>query len=183
MFTLRTLAATVALTLAPAALADTPVATEDSTKISAAPPPDAAILKRNMHGFRAGYMYAPNAPDYSDRVKSPHMFVIGYEFTQRLTGGDWLNVITVENVMISGLNQSLIVPTANALVGFEVNQAFQVGVGANLNPFDPNGKMAHMMIAGGATPRAGAFSVPIHLFYVPDVDGDYRFGVTTGVNW
>ena len=146
-------------------------------------PSDTIIEKRNLHGFRLGYSYAPEAPTYSDRVKSPHMFVIGYEFTQRLTGGDWLNVVTVENLMLSGLNQSLIVPTVNVLVGFEINNAVQLGVGPNINLFDPNDKILHMVVAGGFAKNAGAFNVPIHAFYIPDIDGDYRVGLTTGVNW
>jgi hypothetical protein len=157
------------------AFADTPI--ED------APPPLGTIYKRNLHGFRVGYSYAPEAPGYSDRVKSPHLFVMGYEFTQRLAGGDWLNVIAVENVLLSGLNQSLFIPTFNAIVGFEANEAFQAGVGVNVNVFDPNEKYVHMVMAGGFTADAGNFGVPIHFYYVPDVDGDYRMGISTGVNW
>jgi hypothetical protein len=35
----------------------------------------------------------------------------------------------------------------------------------------------------GYTADAGIFSVPVHLSYIPDVDGFYRMAVTTGVNW
>lgn len=157
------------------ALADTP--------IEQAPPPEAPILKRSLHGFRVGWTYAPEAPKYSQDIVSPHLFVMGYEFTQRLAGGDWLNVIAVENVLLSGLNQSLFIPTFNAMVGFEVNEAFQAGVGLNVNIFDPNEKYVHMVAGAGFTADAGAFGVPLHVYWVPDVDGDYRVGVSTGVNW
>lgn len=144
---------------------------------------DAIIYKKNMHGFRLGYGYANNAEKTSAKVQSPHMFVMGYEFTQRLTGGEWLNVIAVENVSLSGINQSLFIPTANVLVGFELNRMAQIGVGPNISPFDPSGKYIHMVAAGGFTANAGSFNVPIHAYYIPDVDGDWRTGVTTGVNW
>ena len=143
---------------------------------------DAVILKRNLHGFRVGYAYANNA-DANRHVSTPHMFVMGYELTQRLTGGDWLNVIAVENVSLSGINQSLFLPSANLLVGFEFNEMAQLGVGPNINPFDPNEKYIHMVAAGGFTANAGDFNVPIHAYYIPDVDDDWRVGVTTGVNW
>ena len=157
------------------ALADAPVET--------APPPEGAIQARQFHGFRVGYAYSPLAPTYSDRVRSPHMFVMGYEFTQRLAGGDWLNVIAVENIMLTGLNQSLVIPTVNGLLGFELNETLQLGTGINVNMFDPNEKYLHMIVAGGITADAGLFKIPLHIYGVPDVDGDYRIGLTTGVNW
>ena len=33
------------------------------------------------------------------------------------------------------------------------------------------------------TPRVGSFYVPLHAFFIPDVDGLHRTGVTTGVTW
>jgi hypothetical protein len=29
----------------------------------------------------------------------------------------------------------------------------------------------------------GSFYVPLHAFFIPDVDGLHRTGVTTGVTW
>jgi hypothetical protein len=40
-----------------------------------------------------------------------------------------------------------------------------------------------VVFAGGWTPVIGSFYVPVHAFYVPDVDGNWRTGVTLGVNW
>ena len=78
-----------------------------------------------LHGFRVGYAYYNNV----SMLKSPHLLVMGYEGTQRIHGGDWLNVITVQNFSVTGLEQSLIIPTVNLLVGFEANERLQMGVG------------------------------------------------------
>jgi hypothetical protein len=139
-------------------------------------------FKRYYHGFRLGYTYV-NGLDSDSPLKSPHLFVIGYEATQRIEGGDWLNVIVVENVSIAGLNQSLFIPSANGLVGFEIANQIQIGTGLNFNPFDPSGKIVHQIIAAGWTPEVGKMNVPVHFTVIPDADGDWRIGSTVGVNW
>lgn len=153
-----------------------------AAKVVEEPDDNQIIYKKNLHGFRLGYAYA-NGSELHPKVKTPHMFVMGYEFTQRLAGGEWLTVIAVENISLSGINQSLFIPTANVLVGFELNKMAQIGVGPNISPFDVNEKYVHMVAAGGFTANAGSFNVPIHAYYIPDVDGDWRAGLTTGVNW
>jgi hypothetical protein len=150
--------------------------------------------KRFLHGFRLGYAYVfninkpmnsqdPSSPTLSQKygIREPHEFLIGYETTFRLVGHDWLNVLFVNNAMISGLEQSKLFPSLNSLIGFELGNAFQLGVGVNLMPMPE--KPAHMIVAGGWTPRVGDFYTPIHAFFVPDVDGQSRMGVTFGVNW
>ncbi len=145
---------------------------------------DTAALppSRHMHGFRVGYSYI-NGGETHERLVSPHLFVMGYEATQRISGGEWLNVITVQNVMVGGINQSVFIPTGNFLLGFEMNERFQIGVGPNFSPFSDADDMIHMIGAVGYTPQAGDFNVPVHASFIPDVDGNYRISVTTGVNW
>ena len=147
-----------------------------------------------LHGFRLGYLYVmnsdtpldstdPESPTFAEQydLRSPHQFVVGYEVTWRMAGHDWLNVLLVGNVLVSGLEQSRFFPTANGLLGFEFAEAFQVGVGVNFAP--TRIKPAHMLLAAGWTPRIGNFYVPLHVFFVPDVDGQHRTGITLGVNW
>ena len=176
------------------ASASPPLAVEAPTveeeKADAASQPRA---QRTLHGFRLGYMFVndfdrrldPDDPESSlaERVdmKSPHLFLLGYEVTRRLIGHSWLNIILVGNVMVGGLEQSKFYPSANALIGFEFDESFQIGVGPNLTP-DPD-KVAHILFAGGWTPTVGSFHVPVHGFYIPDVDGIWRAGMTLGVNW
>ena len=135
-------------------------------------------------GLRFGYNYMNNATD-SEKLKSPHMFAIGFEAQQTLAGGSWLDLLFIQNVIISGLEQSVLAPSANVLVGFEIIDALQIGVGANLSPGDPSGEnnFVHLVTGIGWTQGAGTFSVPVHLVYVPDINGYWRLAATTGVNW
>jgi hypothetical protein len=137
---------------------------------------------RYMHGFRIGYSYI-NGGEQHERLSTPHLFVMGYEATQRISGGEWLNIITVQNFMVGGMNQSVFIPTANFLLGFEMNEQFQIGVGPNFSPFSDPSEMIHMIGAVGYTPKVGDFNVPLHVSYIPDVDGNFRVAATTGVNW
>jgi hypothetical protein len=156
------------------------------------------VSRRVLHGFRLGYLHLMNydKPLPSDDsecldcqksvkerygLRSPHQFLIGYEIMGRMVGHDWLNVLIVGNVMASGIEQSKFLPSANFLIGFEFDESFQVGVGPNLTL--EREKPAHMVIAGGWTPVVGSFHVPVHGFFIPDVDQNHRFGMTVGVNW
>ena len=102
-----------------------------------------------------------------------------------MAGGDWLDILFIQNITISGLEQSLVIPSANLLVGFEINKAFQLGVGANLAPVDPADEenYIHLVTAIGWTQEAGSLSVPLHLVFIPDVNDYWRCALTTGVNW
>ena len=135
-------------------------------------------------GLRFGYTYA-NKADQSERLASPHMFAMGFELQQTMAGGDWLDILFIQNATISGLEQSLIIPSANVLVGFEINNALQLAVGANVAPVDPadEGNYVHLVSAIGWTQQAGSLSVPLHLVLIPDVNNYWRCAVTTGVNW
>lgn len=159
-------------------------------EIKAPPPPDA---ERLLHGFRLGYMFVNDYDRPIDKddpgsslkeqldMKSPHLFVIGYEVMRRMVGHSWLNVILVGNAMVAGLEQSKFYPSANFLIGFEIDRSFQIGVGPNLTP--TRDKAAHVIFAAGWTPLVGRIYLPVHAFYVPDVDGNFRTGMTVGVNW
>jgi hypothetical protein len=154
-----------------------------------APEPDDTIF---LHGFRLGYLYIfgldtpvseENTQPYGERygIRSPHSFMLGYELAWRLIGHDWLNMLLIGNIMIAGLEQSRFFPSGNFLLGFEIAEAIQFGVGVSLTPTkdDP----AHMIFAAGWTPRVGSFYVPVHFFFVPDIEGHHKLGATVGVNF
>jgi len=145
------------------------------------PPGDDWTIRK---GMRFGYNYAHKA-DESARLESPHMFAMGFEMQETMAGGDWLDLLFIQNITVSGLEQSVLVPSGNVLVGFEVNDALQLGVGANVTIYDPSGEdhFFHLVSAIGWTQAAGEFSVPLHVVFIPDVNNYYRFAVTTGVNW
>ncbi|MGE5182487.1 MAG: hypothetical protein ACM31C_10515 [Acidobacteriota bacterium] len=168
--------------------------------------------QRFTSGFRLGYMYLANF-DAQNRdtgemnadgthkmtslkdefgLKSPNMFVIGYEGFYRIVGHSWLNVLMVGNVSVAGLDQSKFIPTANGLLGFEIQRSFELGVGVNLLP--DSKAPSHMIMAAGWTPKVGSIQTPIHAFFVPDTAGtdpntgkqlpsNWRAGATIGMNW
>jgi hypothetical protein len=198
-------ASAAAATLAPthAAYADPPLPSPSppqpqpqpqnvATDTPATAPVPAHPEERLLHGFRLGYGYVMNfdkpakafdGQSLADKtgMRSPSHLLLGYEVMGRLAGHSWLNVILVGNVVIAGLEQSKFFPTANGLLGFEFDDSFQVGVGPSLQPLE--GSYAHAIFAAGWTPRVGSFYVPVHAFFIPDVDGVNRMGVTTGVTW
>jgi hypothetical protein len=155
-----------------------------------------------LHGFRIGYSHTFNydkplaqfgaggdcaAPgacvSLKDKIglKAPDHLLLGYEVIYRVVGQSWLNVLLVGNANIAGLEQSKALPTGNLLIGFEFNNAFQLGVGANLAPL--KGAEAHAIVAAGWTPKVGTLYTPLHVFFIPDADGVHRMGVTTGVTF
>ena len=107
--------------------------------------------------------------------------ILGYEAMYRIVGHSWLNVILVGNLSIAGLEQSRFIPTASGLIGAEINQSFQLGVGVNLTPDEQ--APSHMIAAAGWTPKVGSIYTPVHVFFVPDPAGNHRSGVTVGVTW
>ncbi len=145
-----------------------------------------------LHGFRLGYMYIfnTNTPategayeSFAKRygLRSSNSFVFGYEATWRMVGHDILNVLMIGNVMIAGVEQSRAILSANLLLGFEVAEQLQVGLGASFVPSQD--EAAHMIIAAGWTPKVGSFYLPLHGFIIPDVNGHHRAGLTIGVNF
>ncbi len=146
---------------------------------------------RLLQGIRIGYNYISNfekptregGMSLKDELglKTPHTMILGYEAMYRIVSHSWLNVIVVGNVSVAGLEQSKFIPTASGLIGAELSQSFQVGVGVNLTP-DPQAP-SHMIAAAGWTPRVGSINVPVHFFFVPDTEGNHRTGTTVGVSW
>ena len=110
---------------------------------------------------------------------------MGFELQQCMPGGDWLDVLFIQNVSVTGLDQSVVSPSARVLVGFEIDKSIQLAVGPQLSFHDPSGedKYIHLTAAVGYTMDAGVFSVPVHLSFVPDVNNYWATAVTTGVNW
>lgn len=159
--------------------------------------------QRFLHGIRIGWTYIMNF-DVKNRtnedednptmqsvkekygLKTPNMMLIGYEGMYRIVGHSWLNVVMVGNVTVAGLEQSKFIPAASGLIGAELNESFQIGVGVNVTP-DPDAP-THAIIAAGWTPRVGSIHTPVHFFFVPEPStngqkGNHRMGATIGVTW
>jgi hypothetical protein len=123
--------------------------------------------------------------DPDAKLRTPGMFAMGFELQQTREGGSWLDMLFVQNVTLSGLDQSIAAPSASLLVGFEIQKQLQMAIGPNLSAVDPAGEenYFHLATAVGYTVAAGDFSVPFHVVYIPDVQGHFRVAATTGVNW
>jgi len=135
-------------------------------------------------GMRFGYAYINNG-ERSEYLTNPSMFTIGFETQQTMKGGEWLDILFIQNITVGGLEQSVLVPSVNMIAGFEINNRLQLGVGANGTLADPSGEKnyLHLVTAVGWTQPAGHFSVPIHVVFIPDVNDYWRVAATTGVNW
>ena len=95
-------------------------------------------------GLRFGYVYAnksdqPDADGEESKLESPHMFTMGFELQQCMPGGKWLDVLFIQNVSVTGLDQSVISPSARVLVGFEIDKSVQLAVGPPLLRFSHPG--------------------------------------------
>lgn len=185
-----------ATTTAPATAQSSLKMTYEETRVakeSLAPkPPESPDDYSLLHGFRIGFGYVmnydKNVPALDGHslkdeagLRAPSHFLIGYEVLYRVVGHSWLNVLLMANGMVAGLEQSKVLPSGNLLIGAELKNSFQIGVGANLSPL--KGSEAHTIIAAGWTPRVGTIYTPVHVFFIPDVDGVHRMGVTTGVTF
>ena len=147
--------------------------------------------RRLLHGFRIGYNFIANydKPTRENemsiqgefKLKTPHSMILGYETFYRIVGHSWLNVVMVGNISVAGLEQSKFIPSASGLIGAEINQSFQLGLGVNLTP-DPQSP-THMIAAIGWTPKAGSIYTPLHFYFMPDTEGNHRAGATVGVTW
>jgi len=145
-----------------------------------APPASANGNTGNVrHGVRVGYVYANGAEKAG--LDEPHLFALGWEAAFRLSGNGDLDFLLVPNLMFLGMNQGIVIPSANLLVGFAVQDMIEAGAGVNLTLGTE--QPLHMIMAVGFTPKVADLQVPFTLSYVPDVDGNWRMGLTTGVNW
>lgn len=142
--------------------------------------PDTAAQAPKLfrHGFRLGYAYLHNADDLGIRSD---LFVFGYEANQKVVGGEWLDVVLVENVVLAGVNQGYAIPSANLIIGVEIADQVQIGTGLNLSGLSENSPLSQV-IAVGYMPSVGRLQVPLHLSFIPD-DKHWRIAATTGVNW
>jgi len=155
------------------------------------PPPERTGRFRLVpfHGLRVGYAYVNTpaavlaAANAAGVEVNPNYLLLGYELNQRLDGGGWLNLLLIENVLVAGLNQSVVRPQVNVLTAVDIRNFLEIGVGADWGPSDPQGRPWHMITGIGITPEVGNVNWPIHAIYMPDVDGYWRVGLTSGINW
>ncbi len=99
----------------------------------------------------------------------------GWQFEKQFLGSQGTLVAISELVLlIGGLDQGLVLPSASWLVGLRSPAGTEFGVGPNLTPTG-----VALAIAGGVTIRNDAINIPITAAVVPSASG-IRVSLLTG---
>ena len=143
------------------------------------PPPISPPI--SLSGPRVGFTVLSDGivdklGDYGLRIR-PFVTQFGWQFEKRFYGGDnGLSAVTECVVLAGGLEQGVVLPSLNWLVGLRTSQGVEFGVGPNLTPVG-----TALAFAAGATFRSGALNFPVNLAVVPSKSG-VRVSVLAGFN-
>jgi hypothetical protein len=114
--------------------------------------------------------------DYDTHVGSV-VTQFGWQLEKRLYSGEGsLTAVTEWVFLVGGVEQGVVLPSVNWLVGLRTKAGTEFGVGPN---FSPAGTA--LVIAVGRTFRAGALNFPLNLAIVPSKSG-VRVSVLCGFN-
>jgi hypothetical protein len=117
-----------------------------------------------------------------DTLKQRDIFVghaisqFGCQFEQQFynMGGDGPTVLNEWVILAGGLDQGVVLPSANWLVGLRTHDGAEFGVGPNITPAG-----VALAIAAGVTFRAGVLNIPMNFAVVPSKNG-MRVSMLTG---
>src|SRR6185503_7620636 len=88
----------------------------------------------------------------------PMVSQFGWQIEKRLyTNTDGLTALTEFVPLISGLEQGVVLPSLNWLVGVRSPAGVEFGIGPNITPVGVG-----LVIAGGVTVRSGAMNIPLN---------------------
>jgi len=135
----------------------------------------------NLSGPRLGVTSLSNG--VVDAIKKdtgaevgPMISQFGWQFEKRFYGGkDGLSAITEFVVLAGGLEQNVILPSVNWLVGVRTREGFEFGAGPNITPIGTS-----MVYAVGATIPSGALNFPVNVAIAPTSAG-VRVSLLTGI--
>jgi hypothetical protein len=134
----------------------------------------------NLSGPRIGFTVLSNG--VVDKLKEeeidvrPMITQFGWQFEKRFYGGkDGLSAITEVVVLAGGLEQSVLLPSLNWLVGLRTKDGFEFGVGPNVTPVG-----TAMVYAAGVTIRSAALNFPVNVAVAPTRSG-VRVSLLTGI--
>jgi hypothetical protein len=107
----------------------------------------------------------------------PLVTQFGWQFEKRLyTNGDGLTALTEFVPLISGLEQGVVLPSLNWLVGVRGPSGLEFGIGPNITPIGVG-----LVVAGGVTVRSGALNIPLNFAITSSKSGS-RVSIMTGFN-
>jgi len=146
---------------------------------------ETAIIKPlRLSGPRVGVTYAPSltSSNYGDSFgdssftfNSPFISQFGWQFEWKYfeTMGGSAGLFEIIP-LIGGLEQGIIVPSMNLLVGYRDAGGFELGAGPNLNLISPG-----FVVAVGYTIQSKHMNFPINFAVTPNRDGT-RFSLLFG---
>ncbi len=115
--------------------------------------------------------------DAHDIAVGPVITQFGWQFEKRIYANrNGLTTLTEGVILVGGLEQGVVLPSLNWLVGVRTGGGAEFGFGPNITPLGVG-----LVIAAGATFRAGALNVPVNLAVVPSKSG-VRVSFLTGFN-
>ena len=142
-------------------------------------PPPPLTKTINLGGPRVGFTSL--SPGVIEKLNEnnfqvrPLMTQFGWQFEKQFySKGSGLSALNEWVVLIGGLEQGLVVPSVNWIVGLRTKEGAEFGVGPNLTPAG-----AALAVAAGVTFRTGALNIPMNVAMVPSKDG-VRLSVLTG---
>lgn len=101
----------------------------------------------------------------------------GWQFEKEFYAkGSGLAAVNEWVVLVGGLEQGRVLPSASWLVGLRTREGVEFGIGPNVTPVG-----VALVVAAGVTMRAGSFNVPLNVAVVPSKAGS-RVSVLTGFN-
>ena len=105
----------------------------------------------------------------------PVVTQFGWQFEKQFYSGEHGPTAVTECVLLlGGLEQGVVLPSLNWLVGIRTKSGAEFGVGPNLTPVG-----VALAVAAGVTFRAGVLNVPMNLAVVPSKSG-VRVSVLSG---
>jgi hypothetical protein len=107
----------------------------------------------------------------------PLLTQFGWQFEKRVyTNREGLTALTEWVPLISGLEQGVVLPSLNWLVGVRSPAGLEFGIGPNITPLGVG-----LVVAGGVTVRSGALNIPM-TFAVATSRSGARVTILTGFN-
>jgi hypothetical protein len=101
----------------------------------------------------------------------------GWQFERRFyTSPEGVTALSEWVPLLSGLDQGVVIPSLNWLVGIRTPSGTEFGIGPNLTPVGVG-----LVVAGGVTIRSGALNVPLNFAVATSKTGP-RVTILTGFN-
>lgn len=171
---MKALLLTVALALAASPLAAQPVTSPQSSQI--APP---LAKKVGLAGPRFGFTFLSDGiveklRDEDIEVKNG-ISQFGWQFEKQFYSKEGGPSVLNEWVLLAGgLDQGLLLPSLNWMVGLRTRDGAEFGIGPNISPAG-----VALAMAAGVTFRAGVLNIPMNFAVVPSKEG-MRVSMLTG---